>query len=256
MRISEVQRQMPDVAELDEELLKEDIAMLRRRVESSEAELSRILSGGEVAVQEKRLRKIEGELIDIKSRMQSNVLDKLALKRDEVNRMHNELDKYRRTVEDKEQRIKQNERLVSDRRQEADRLRTEFAELKSLTFEHPEGHDANCPACGQSLPEDQIKAAHNKAEAEFNRRLAERKERINNSGKAAVAEAQKFEEEIIRLREEIEGLTSTLKILQAEVTSADDQLTVLRAGVKILPQIRNMRASRLKQLKLNSRLKY
>lgn len=232
VRISEVQRQMPDVAELDEELLKEDIAMLRRRVESSAAELSRILSGGEVAVQEKRLREIEGELIDIKSRMQSNVLDKLALKRDEVNRMHNELDKYRRTVEDKEQRIKQNERLVSDRRQEADRLRTEFAELKSLIFEHPEGHESNCPACGQSLPEDQIKAAHDKAEAEFNRRLAERKERINNSGKTAVAETQKFEQEIIRLREEIEDLTSTLKILQAEVASADDQLTVLRAGVK------------------------
>lgn len=232
MRISEVQRQMPDVAELDEELLKEDIAILRNRVESGEAELSRILSGGEVAVKEKRLREIEGELIDIKSRMQSNVLDKLALKRDEVNRMHNELDKYRRTVEDKEQRIKQNERLVTDRRQEADRLRTEFAELKSLTFEYPEGHDSNCPACGQSLPEDQIKAAHDKAEAEFNRRLAERKERINNSGKAAVAEAQKFEQEIIRLREEIEGLTSTLQTLQAEVASADEQLTVLRTGVK------------------------
>jgi DNA repair exonuclease SbcCD ATPase subunit len=232
VRISEVQRQMPDVVELDEELHKEDIAMLRRRVESSEAELSRILSGGEVAVQEKRLREIEGKLIDIKSRMQSNVLDKLALKRDEMNRMHNELDKYRRTVEDKEQRIKQNERLVTDRRQEADRLRTEFAELKSLTFEYPEGHDSNCPACGQSLPEDQIKAAHDKAEAEFNCRLAERKERINNSGKAAVAEAQKFEQEIIRLREEIEGLTSTLQTLQAEVASADEQLTVLRAGVK------------------------
>lgn len=232
VRISEVQRQMPDVVELDEELLKEDIAMLRRRVESSEAELSRILSGGEVAVQEKRLREIEGVLIDFKSRMQSNVLDKLALKRDEVNRMHNELDKYRRTVEDKEQRIKQNERLVADRLQEADRLRTVFAELKSLTFEHPEDHDANCPACGQSLPEDQIKAAHDKAEAEFNRRLAERKERINNSGKAAVAEAQKFEQEIIRLREEIEGLNSTLKTLQAAVASADDQLTVLRTGVK------------------------
>lgn len=232
MRISEVQRQMPDVAELDEELLKEDIAILRNRVESGEAELSRILSGGELAVKEKRLREIEGELIDIKSRMQSNVLDKLALKRDEVNRMHNELDKYRRTVEDKEQRIKQNERLVADRGQEADRLRTEFAELKSLTFEHPDGHDANCPACGQSLPEDQIKAAHDKAEAEFNRRLAERKERINNSGKAAVAEAQKFEQEIIRLREEIEGLNSTLKTLQAAVASADDQLTVLRTGVK------------------------
>lgn len=122
MRISEVQRQMPDVAELDdEELLKEDIAILRNRVESGEAELSRILSGGEVAVKEKQLREIESELIDIKSRMHSDVLDKLALKRDEVNRIHIEVNRYRREIEDKQQRIQQNERSTVNRRQEAER---------------------------------------------------------------------------------------------------------------------------------------
>ncbi|MEK4853847.1 AAA family ATPase [Paenibacillus sp. FSL H7-0756] len=232
VRISEVQRQMPDVKELDEELLKEDITMFRLRVESSEAELSRILSGGEVAVKEKRLREIEGELIAIKSRMQSDVLDKVAIKRDAVNQMHMEVNRYRRDIEDKQQRIQNNERLAAGRRQEADRLRAEFAELKGLTFEPAGDHDAHCSACGQSLPEDQVKAAHDKAQADFNRRLAERKERINASGKAAVTEAQKFEQEAKQLQIDIEELSKTLAAVQTEITMAEAELVELRAGVK------------------------
>ncbi|KUP22371.1 AAA family ATPase [Paenibacillus sp. DMB5] len=232
VRISEVQRQMPDIAELDEELLKEDIAILRSRVEVGEAELTRILSGGEVAVKEKRLREIEAELISIKGQLHSDVLDKVALKRDAVNQMHIEVNRYRRDIEDKQQRIQQNERQAAGRRQEADRLRAEFAELKGLTFEPAGEHDAHCSACGQSLPEDQVKAAHDKAEADFNRRLAEQKERINASGKAAVAAAQQYEQENIRFHEEIENLKSALILLQSELTAAEDELTDLRAGVK------------------------
>ncbi|ASA26339.1 hypothetical protein B9T62_15150 [Paenibacillus donghaensis] len=232
VRISEVQRQMPDVAELDEESLKEDIGTLRGRIEAREAELSRILSGGEIAVKEKRLREIESELLDIKGRLQSDVLGKVSIKRDEVNRMHVEVDKYRRTIEDKKQRIVQNERMAESRRRDADELRKEFAELKNLTFEHLEGHDVNCPVCGQSLPEEQVQATHDKAEADFNRKLAERKERINASGKVAVAEAQKFEDEISRLQGEITSLKDALGLLETEVTAADAELTDLRAGVK------------------------
>lgn len=232
IRISEVQRQMPDTSELDEESLKDDIATLRGRIEAKEAELSRILSGGEAAVKEKRLREIESELITIKNRLQSDVLDQVALKRDVVNRKHIEVDKYRRTIEDKQQRIVQNERLAVARRQDADRLRQEFSSLKELTFEHPQGHDPNCPTCGQVLPADKVKAAHDKAEADFNRQLAERKERINASGKAAVAEAQKFEQEGIRLKGEIDEMKDALAILETELMTAEAELTDLRADVK------------------------
>ncbi|MRN56799.1 hypothetical protein [Paenibacillus monticola] len=232
VRISEVQRQMPDTSELDEESLKDDIATLRGRIEAKEAELSRILSGGEIVVKENQIRAIESELLDIKNRLQSKVLDQVAIKRDQVSQIHIEVDKYRRTIEDKQQRIVQNERLAESRRQDADRLRKEFAGLKELTFEHPQGHDPNCPTCGQALPDDQVKAAHDKAEADFNRQLAERKERINASGKAAVAEAQKFVQEIIRLQGEIDGMKDALAILETELTDADAELTDLRAGVK------------------------
>ncbi|MBY9081047.1 AAA family ATPase [Paenibacillus sp. HN-1] len=230
VRISEVQRQMPDVSELDEELLKEDISLLRSRIEAREAEVSRILSGGEVAVKEKRLREIDAELLEIKTRLQSAVLDKVAVKRDTVNRMHQEQDRFRRQVDDKQQRIMQNERLAAGRRQEAERLRTEFVALKENVFQHH--HDDNCPTCGQALPTDQIKAAHDKAEADFNRQQSERKARINADGKAAVAEAEKFQQETVRLQGEIDQLNEALAILQTEITSAESELNELRAGVK------------------------
>lgn len=230
VRISEVQRQMPDVAELDEELLKEDIALLRSRIESREAEVSRILSGGEVSVKEKRLREVEAEQIDIKSRLQSSVLNKVAEKRNAVNLKHSKLDQYRRSIEDKQQRIKQNERLAAGRLQEAERLRADFTALKEEVFEHH--HDASCPTCGQNLPEEQIRAAHEKAEADFNLRLADQKARINADGKAAVAEAEKFGQEVKRLQIDIDELNNTLAALQTEISEAETELTELRAGVK------------------------
>ncbi|MEK3684885.1 hypothetical protein [Paenibacillus sp. FSL R10-2736] len=230
VRISEVQRQMPDVAELDEELLKEDIALLRSRIESREAEVSRILSGGEVSVKEKRLREVEAEQIDIKSRLQSSVLNKVAEKRNAVNLKHSKLDQHRRSIEDMQQRIKQNERLAAGRHKEAERLRADFTALKEEVFEHH--HDASCPTCGQNLPEEQIKAAHEKAEADFNLHLADRKARINADGKAAVAEAEKFEQEVKRLQIDIDELNNTLATLQAEISGAESELAELRAGVK------------------------
>ncbi|KAA1180879.1 AAA family ATPase [Paenibacillus sp. B2(2019)] len=230
VRISEVQRQMPDATDLDEELLKEDVALLRSRIESREAEVSRILSGGEVSVKEKRLREVEAEQIDIKSRLQSSVLNKMAEKRNAVNLKHAKLDQYRRNIEDKQQRIKQYERLAAGRRQEADRLRADFNALKEEVFEHH--HDANCPTCGQTLPDEQIKVAHEKAEADFNLRLAERKAHINADGKAAVAEAEKFEQEVKRLQVDIEELNNALATLQTEISAAESELTELRAGVK------------------------
>lgn len=230
VRISEVQRQMPDVSEMDEELLKDDIALQRSRIVSREAEVTRILSGGEIAVKEKRLREIESEQLDIKSRLQSTALDKVAVKRDAVNRMHQEQDRLRRQVDDKQQRIKQNERMAVGRRQEADRLRADFAALKEEVFEHR--HDSNCAACGQALPEDQIKAAQDKAEADFNRRLAERKTRINTDGKAAVAEAEKFEQEATRLQGDIDELNIAQAALETDISAAEAELIELRAGVK------------------------
>jgi DNA repair exonuclease SbcCD ATPase subunit len=232
VRISEAQRNQPDISELDEEMLQEDIDTLRSQIQSKENELSRIQHGGETAVKEKRIREIEAELLDLQNRLQSETLDKVAIKRDEVNKLHAQVDSLRRKIDDNQHRIRQNELTINSRNQEAERLRTKWTETNSQVFENH--HDTNCPTCGQGLPEDQIQAAHDKALADFNRGKAHRLEQISNEGKQAKEQVTQAEQANIRLQGEIEQLTEQLNSMQSMLTFAEFELTELRSGIQSL----------------------
>lgn len=232
VRISEAQRNQPDISELDEEMLQEDIDTLRNQIQSKENELSRIQHGGETAVKEKRIREIEAELLNIQNRLQSETLDKVAVKRDEVNQLHAQADALRRKIDDNQHRIKQNELTINSRNQEAERLRAKWTETNSQVFENH--HDTNCPTCGQGLPEDQIQAAHDKALADFNRGKAHRLEQISNEGKQAKEQVTQAEQTNIRLQGAIEQLTEQLNAEQSAISIAEFELNELRSGIQSL----------------------
>ncbi|MGF7050383.1 DNA repair exonuclease SbcCD ATPase subunit [Paenibacillus sp. DS2015] len=231
IRISEAQRSQPDIADLDEELLHDDIDHIRSQIKGKESELLRIQNGGESAVKEKRLREIEGELISIENRLQSAVLDKVSVKRDEVGQLQSEFDALRRQLDDKQHRIKTNERTIDSRKLESERLRIEWTEVNGSAFEGHE-HDENCPTCRQALPQEQIHDAFTKAVASFNKNKSERLEQISAKGKVSTEEARQLEQNNIRLADEINILTDKLAILQKNLTAAEVQLTDLRSGIQ------------------------
>ncbi|MFU1797334.1 AAA family ATPase [Paenibacillus azoreducens] len=230
IRISEAQRNQPDISELDEDLLQEDIEDLRSRIQAKEEEMLRIRNGGETAVKEKRIREIESELIGIQSRLQSAVLDQMAIKRDEVGQMHREFDSLRRQIGDKQLQIKSNKQTIEFRNQHAGRLKTKWSEVNSQVLEHQ--HNENCPTCGQTLPAEQIQEAHSKAEADFNRGKAQRLEQISAEGKAAMDEVRQLEQNNARLQDEIEQLTKQSTDLQERLGAAEAELEALRSGMK------------------------
>ncbi len=229
-RIDEAQRSQPDISDMDEELLQEDIDDLRSRIRAKEEELFRIRNGGETVVKEKQLREIESELLAVQNRLQSAALDQVAIKRDEVAKMHSEFDSIRRQLDDKQHQIQRNERIIESRNQEADRLRSKWAEVNSHMFEHHQ--EENCPTCGQVLPAEQLQEARAKAEADFNRDKAHRLEQINTEGKTAKEEARRLEQDNIRLQGEIEQLTSQRLDLQERLAKAEAELEELRSGIR------------------------
>ena len=231
VRISEAQRSQPDIIDLDEELLLDDIDHIRSQIKAKELELFRIQNGGESAVKEKRLREIEGELISIKNRLQSAVLDKVSMKRNEVGQLQSEVDTLRRGLDDKKHRIKTNERTIDSRKQESERLRTDWTEVNGSVFEGHE-HDENCPTCRQALPQEQIHDAFTRAVASFNKNKSGRLEQISAKGKAATEEVFQLEQMNSRLLDEISGLNDKLAIFQTDLTAAEDQLTELRSGIQ------------------------
>lgn len=229
-RIDEAQRSQPDVSELDEELLQEDIDDLRSRIKTREEELLRIQTGGETAVKEKRLREIESELLMIQNRLQSAALDKVAIKRDEVAKLHREFDSLRRQIDDKQHSIQLNDKRIEVLNRDAERLRANWVEVNAQVPEFH--HDENCPTCGQALPADQIQAAHDKALADFNRGKARRLEQINAEGKAVKEEVGRLEKANAGLQIEIDQLTNQSAALQDRLMAAEKELEEVRSGIQ------------------------
>lgn len=231
VRISEAQRSMPDVSDLSESLLQDNVEQLRAHISDKDQELLRIQNGGESAVKEKRLQEIEGELIGIKNRLQSEVLDKVAAKRSEVSSIQYEMDGIRRQIDDKQHRIKQNDRTIESREHEASRLRSDWKAANEQVFEG-QMHDENCPTCKQSLPSEQIQAAQDKAHAKFNKQKSDRLEDIRTKGKRAAEEAAEFIKVNERLNTEISQLNYELEGRRTSLEQAEAELIELRKGIQ------------------------
>jgi hypothetical protein len=229
-RISEAQRGMPDVSELSEELLLEDIETLRSRVTGKEQELLRIQSGGQVSELERRLREIDSEQLGIKTRLQSSVLDQIALQRDKVANIHRELDGIQKTIDDRQYKIRNNEQRIAGLEQQRTTLRSGFMAANAEEFSHQ--HDETCAACGQLMPEHKRQEAHEKALSAFNRRKAERLSDIQKRGHTAKEESERLEAEIKRYRIEIETATEQRKAVEGQLQPAEAELDRLRKGMQ------------------------
>ncbi|WP_026297620.1 AAA family ATPase [Paenibacillus daejeonensis] len=229
IRISEVQRSMPDVSELSEELLQEDIASLRGQVTERQLELMAVQSGGRVMELKNQWQHIDGQMIDIKRRLQSDVLEEIAKQRDHVASMHRRVDELRRSIDDREYKIKTGEQRIAALDAERSQMAEQFAAAKAEPFEHT--NDDNCSACGQLLPEADRDKAHAAALAEFNRRKSEKLTGIKSRGHAVKEEAERLRADVTRYRSELQAFRDQLQ-LQEQAKAADAELERLRGGVQ------------------------
>ncbi|WP_433943399.1 hypothetical protein [Paenibacillus sp. SN-8-1] len=232
VRIDEARRSMPDVSELDEELLLEDIDALRGRIDGKNAELQRIQSGGELSGKEIRLREINAELMEIKRSIQANGIQAVSDQRELLMKLRGEASELQSQISAGEREVEQYKRQISRAENQAARLREEWHAANDLELpvhEHP--HDDNCPSCGQALPADQVQAARDKALVEFNRDKSKRLERISADGKAAAEEVKKLKHSMLDLEEKLAELCRHLNEKQAQTFSAEHRLAQLQAAV-------------------------
>jgi DNA repair exonuclease SbcCD ATPase subunit len=229
VRIDEAMRSMPETDGLDKGWIESRIAELTKQMDEKRAEITRIQSGGEVAVKERRLRELEGELQQLKNDLQGNTLDRVAAKRREEARLRQEADDIRFEIETLERRIKSREASIVERRAEADRLRAQWMSRNAEEFHGH--HDENCPTCGQALPAEQIAEAHKKALEAFNQEKAEALESISTRGRAATAEANRLAKENEEAAARIDMLRGQWDAKRAAADAAAQELADLQASV-------------------------
>jgi chromosome segregation ATPase len=230
VRIDEAERSKPDTDGLNETALQAEIEQQRFEVQSKEAELTRLQSGGEVVEQEKCLRKHEADLLDIRNRAQSGVLDVINSKRVQFSKLQGSVSDIENSLRRIKQKIVENRTQIVHKSDYTTRLREEWL---SVNEEQPVPHiEDACPTCGQGLPEDQIQAAHDKSIAVFNRSKSERLERIAQQGSAAKSEADRLEIENTSLAAEEEDLVKQFTTAQNAVESVKHELEQLQSEIQ------------------------
>lgn len=228
VRIDEAQRSLPDISHIDADQLPADIEELRSHIREKEQELQRIQSGGEVAEKRTKLREIEGELLDLKNTHRGKVDSMVDGKR-----------KVLQTLQTSVIELKNIIKLISSEQEYAlkdiDRREKKMAELRAkwhaIYNETPDiSVDDTCPTCGQSLPQDRVQEAREKALADFNRRKAERLEAITAEGKAEAAAVSELRSEMEERDKKIGSAVNELAQLEEEVSALRDEVNSIVAS--------------------------
>lgn len=232
VRIDEARRSMPDVSDLDAELLQEDIDTMRGRVDAKTAELQRIQSGGELSAKEIRLREINTELLEFKQRVQADGLKAIHEQQTRLSQLRGEASELQSRLSAGQREADRYKSQIARADSQVKRLREEWTSLDSLQYPaHEHQHDANCPTCGQTLPDDQLQSAQDKALEAFNLDKSKRLEAISADGKLAAAEKRTLEEELQKLNREMAQLQEEIASKAAEVLAAEATLQSLQTNI-------------------------
>lgn len=210
-RISECQKTIEDVEELDFVKAKAEVELLTAHCESLEAQRLAIEHNSaadrkriEIREAQLELGAIENENRAFRASQSVGALD--------VQMMKQDLTKLQTQLKDKTTRLTISESSLSGYDKDIAASRERWISTNSETFS-----GGNCPTCGQALPAAQLKAATDAFEAQKNKRLREI-EQTANAKKEAKAQA---EARITEMKEEIVQLEADIKQKQAEIIAAE-----------------------------------
>ncbi|KMT62693.1 SMC family protein [Paenilisteria newyorkensis] len=203
VRIDEAARNMPDVSELDQQLLTDEIQALELSKDEKQGELQNIRNGSHAAELMIQKSKIEGELQEIKNRHQSEVYAATNDKRQDMSHLQGKIasaEGVQRSLQDTFETLTKS---IETKTHQKAQLEQHWYAKKQETFDE---HRATCPTCEQTFPPDKL----DQMIANFNNEKATALEKIVADGQA--------------LKEQIESHQNQLNFEEAARKTAKDEL--------------------------------
>jgi len=215
-RISECEKTISDLAELDYDGAAAELAALEARKEALNTELLAIRQNTAVQGKQLDLREIQGKLAALegenrrfREEQARQVPDTAALER-RLEMSLQSLNLAKRTLDGMHARAERYERKIQETRER----------WKAASAEQYQGDD-HCPTCGQKLPEERIQAA---ARA-FENQKQERRQGI-------VREADSYKGALALEKEEAKQASENLAKLQAETRELEIQAAKARKAAQ------------------------
>ncbi|MBO1514308.1 AAA family ATPase [Metabacillus bambusae] len=189
IRIDEVQRTIPDISELNEQEIHDEITFLKNQENDKEQELLGIQNGSEVTEKQKQLREAEMELLDIKNEHQQANYSKTNEIQKQVYEVKGQLDSLKHNSQLQQRELDSFRNMANSKESQVSDLRSKWGKVNTETFEQ---HQTSCPTCGQDLPTEQIEESISR----FNLEKSKKLESIQSQGKQMADELKNVKSEI------------------------------------------------------------
>jgi DNA repair exonuclease SbcCD ATPase subunit len=214
-RIDEKKRGLPDIADISSrEVLEIELASLKKQLAAKQNELNRVENGGEIAEKQRAIREIESKLLDIQTKHRAATQDKSFVKKRELQELQLKINQIDSRIATSNKSIESNLNFIETLTKRNDGYRVDWQNIDDQTLEFFQ--ETVCPTCGQDLPEDQLSAALEKAQADFNLKKAEQLKTITASGQANNAKISELAAENEALQKEIKNHINGKSIIVEE----------------------------------------
>lgn len=254
VRIDEVRRNLPNIDGIVPEALAADIAKLRAARQEKLEERARIESGGQVAELQRRLAEVQAELATARRRAQEASEESVRTLRSQLADVEAETAAKRRELVRLEGELAGDKGEIRGIQDKLDKLRDEWHRVNALEYDGPPPADVEeaCPACGQSLPSGQVEEARKRAQAEYERRLADfnsnksqRLADITAEGKRLSERVEQLDELVKQRESEIDELANTVHKLEAksqEIRRQIEQAEAAAPSPDADPEVKRLQA--------------
>lgn len=256
VRIDEISKSIEGIEDTDSTGLKEKLADIEKQIDEKLTLINSIRNGNSVLEKEKQLHHIDTQLLDIKRTYGADVKEKtyqlkarLQEEKSNVSLLESKWSEQQRIVSHIEDNIARHDNWMAQ-------LRADWHVVNKEEFSHTD--QCECPTCGQSLPEEEVEAAKEKALAAFNLSKSDHLEKIKKQGTEAkeqkellVSENEKvkkkaadIETEISKKKELVAKLSEDLQDVEVsvvDVTESQEYIITLREKQTILEQISQLK---------------
>lgn len=225
VRIDEVSQGLPDLSDFEGNDLQADIADLKEQIRSKEQELAQVKGGGAITEKQLELRQIESDLLQLKNELQGKISEQLDAKRQKLSQIKSHIYGMQSDINTKERTLQANEQSIKSLETKVSGLRDRWYQIdgRQFTFEQSD----ICPTCGQSLPQEQLQEARDKALANFNAQKSTDLEKVTADGKAIATE-------INQLKETNVTVTKTIKETQGKLAEYEQQASALEIQIEAI----------------------
>ena len=238
VRIDELTRSLPTADEAAVTAAEKESAQLETELQELHTQRAAALQGGGLADKKHRLRTVRADMVDLEHEAQARQTAQTASQR-------RELQAVQAAAYNLEADIAATKRAITDAEAEIESidgklatLRKQWQEVDAQDFVHKA--DDTCPTCGQDIPAAKVKAAREKAVAQYNADKAAKMAEIRADGKSLGERKKQLEADVAVHRDTIAaaetklaGLQGQQKELNAQIEHAEVSLPDEHAALKV-----------------------